>query len=265
MSPQKRLLLATTALVMMGAGGQEAIAQVPPPAAGFTGFYFGGNLGYSWGRADVENIIAPFTQTAPYTFNFPGDIVTASLKPSGFVGGVQTGYNWSVARLWVFGVETDFQWTGQKDTGQGLVANTANCTFGTCNYNSLADVTAKLSWFGTVRGRFGPEWNNLWFYATGGLAYGHISVSGLNTLTDTTGGAQWLTPFSFSTTKTGWTFGGGIEGYLGTGAWRWKIEYLHIDLGSFSGGSFGNVPNVTVNVTKFTDDILRVGFNFALP
>lgn len=53
--------------------------------------------------------------------------------------------------------------------------------------------------------------------------------------------------------------GGGIEGLIGTGGWRWKAEFLHIDLGSVGGASFGGV---TINGGKFTDEILRVGLNF---
>lgn len=71
-------------------------------------------------------------------------------------------------------------------------------------------------------------------------------------------------PFSGSTTRTGWTAGGGIEGAL-VNNWTWKVEYLYVDLGSldvFVAGPF--VPE-TINVhTRFTDSIVRAGLNLRL-
>src|SRR5262249_24111024 len=127
--------------------------------------------------------------------------------------------------------------------------------------------TAKLSWFGTARGRAGTELNGLWFYATGGLAYGQISASGTNTFTVTATGIPtpvvYATPIIYSVTKVGWVVGAGIEGRLGVGPWRWKVEYLHVDLGSFGTGPFGSAPTVNID-TRFTDEIARVGFNYPL-
>jgi len=41
------------------------------------------------------------------------------------------------------------------------------------------------------------------------------------------------------------------------------VEYLHLDLGSINGGIFGSFfPSIQVNTTRFTDEILRVGFNY---
>jgi len=53
--------------------------------------------------------------------------------------------------------------------------------------------------------------------------------------------------------------GGGIEGLIGTGGWRWKAEFLHIDLGSVGGASIGGL---TINGGRFTDEIIRVGLNY---
>ena len=53
--------------------------------------------------------------------------------------------------------------------------------------------------------------------------------------------------------------GGGIEGLIGAGGWRWKAELLHIDLGSVGGAS---LSGVTINGGNFTDETLRVGLNF---
>jgi outer membrane immunogenic protein len=74
--------------------------------------------------------------------------------------------------------------------------------------------------------------------------------------------AAFSTPFSYSQLKVGWAASLGIEGLVGNGPWRWKVEYLHLDLGSINGGIFGSFPSIQVNTTRFTDEILRVGFNY---
>ena len=66
--------------------------------------------------------------------------------------------------------------------------------------------------------------------------------------------------------------GGGIEGAFpnpagwNTKNWTWKLEYLHIDLGTFSGMGFNPDFGGTYSWNaKFTDDILRVGVNYRIP
>ncbi len=115
-------------------------------------------------------------------------------KPSGFVGGVQAGYNWQ-SGPWVFGVEGDIQATG------------ANDTFAPWKFSN--------PWFGTVRGRVGYAFNNILFYGTGGLAFGELRG-------ETFG-------LSETHTKAGWTVGVGAEFGL-TQNWSAKIEYLYVDL-----------------------------------
>ena len=112
--------------------GQRAPYTVNQPlnAYSWAGPYLGGNLGYAWGSVD----------------NNP-------TKPSGFVGGVQAGYNWQNGP-WVFGVEGDIQATGADDT--------------------FAPWKFSNPWFGTLRGRVGYAFNNVLFYGTGGLAFGEL-------------------------------------------------------------------------------------------
>ena len=147
------------------------------------GPYLGGNIGYAWGSVD----------------NNP-------TKPSGFVGGVQAGYNWQPGKWqgrpsWVFGIEGDLQATGADDT--------------------FAPWKFSNPWFGTVRGRAGYAFNNILFYGTAGLAFGELHGM-------TFGG------FSDSHTNAGWTAGVGAEFGLGQFGfahhWSAKIEYLYVDL-----------------------------------
>jgi outer membrane immunogenic protein len=135
--------------------------------------YLGVNLGYAW-----------------------GSVANNPTKPSGFVGGVQAGYNWQ-SGAFVFGLEGDIQATGAEET--------------------FAPWKFSNPWFGTVRGRAGYALNNILFFGTGGLAFGELRA--------TTFGV------SEAHTSAGWTLGAGAEVGLGFAPnWSAKVEYLYVDL-----------------------------------
>lgn len=195
----------------------------------WTGFYVGGNIGGSWGRQD-DSI---------------GGGVIGTNSVNGIIGGGQIGYNWQVNQI-VFGLETDFQGSGQKGDGSftGAPGIVPASTFTYSN---------KLDWFGTVRGRVGYAFDRWLPYVTGGWAYGHGSLSGA-----VTGGATGAG--STSADYSGWTIGGGLE-YAFLNNWSAKLEYLYVD--------FGNAPSVTLapsaavlSAGHLTDNIVRVGLNY---
>ncbi len=264
-----RFKLATLAGTSICLGMSQA--ALAAPADPWVGWYAGGNIGYSWGKAETATSVSPSGNAAPNfgTFDFPGGNSNTSSKVNGVIGGIQAGYVGRIAPNWLGGVEADIQWSGQKGSARGgFGGTTTQCTTSDCSFSSLQDVTTKLNWFGTFRARAGAEWNNVWFYGTAGFAYGRVSVSGNHTLLlfDNSGAPDLVgafsTPFSYSQVKGGWTAGAGIEGIVGSGPWRWKIEYLHIDLGTINGGIFGSGPFIQANTTRFTDEIIRVGFNY---
>jgi len=239
----------------------------------WVGWYAGGNIGYSWGRTNTETDVRPFGQdnlNGFGTFAFPGGASFTSSNVNGVIGGGQIGYVGRIAPNWLGGIEADIQCSGQKGSARGgFSGNTTTCTNGDCSFASAHDITARLNWFGTFRARGGFESNGLWVYGTAGLAYGKVSVSGNNTLLlhDNSFSppelvASLFTPFNYSQLKVGWTAGLAIEGLIGNGPWRWKVEYLHIDLGTINGGAFGGLPTILVNTTRFTDEIVRAGFNY---
>ena len=219
-------------------------APVVAPLYNWTGFYIGLNAGYSWGRQDNDlvNVVTGVTE------------FSNSDHLNGFIGGGQIGYNWQVNQ-WVFGLEADFQGSGQKGDGTFFIAAVpgivvAGTPASTFNY------TDKLDWFGTVRGRIGYAMGatgNWLPYVTGGWAYGHGEISG------TTTSLGVATSFSGSQDYSGWTVGGGVE-WAFLNNWSAKVEYLYID--------FGDGPTVPVSATrdivsgKMTDNILRAGLNY---
>ena len=76
------------------------------PVYNWTGFYVGGNIGYSWGRSSDTSALT----------NPAGTVVFTSAGRSnldGVVGGGQIGYNWQM-QGWVWGIEADIQGTGEN-------------------------------------------------------------------------------------------------------------------------------------------------------
>jgi outer membrane immunogenic protein len=232
------------------------VYKAPPVIAvwSWTGFYAGLNVGYSGGRDKAtENFFDNGTGALLSTIN-------NSFNMNGVIGGGQVGYNWQINN-WVVGIETDFEGSGQKGS------RTFVCPAAACANTVTDNLTAKLPWFGTVRGRFGVTVTpTVLAYVTGGLAYGEVK----NNLTVT--GVNGVTPvsamFNNSTTKAGWTVGAGLEGQI-VGNWTARIEYLYMDLGTVTSGTFVTpvmAPSggfVTTNLSsRVTDNIVRIGVNY---
>jgi outer membrane immunogenic protein len=185
--------------------------------AGWTTSAASADLGYG-SPYTVNQPLNAYSWAGPYlggniSYNW-GSVTNNPTNPSGFAGGVQAGYNFQNASPWVFGIEGDIQ------------ASAADDTFAPWKFSN--------PWFGTVRGRAGYAFNNVLFYATGGLAFGELRG-------ETFG-------LSESHTTAGFTVGGGAEMAFAP-HWSAKIEYLYVDLadsnfaitGVSNGYSFGLV------------------------
>ena len=273
----KRILLSLSALLV--ASAVPALAAdlpakarpMPAPVAVWTwdGFYIGINGGYSWGRARTTvnyfNTVTGLPIIAPV-----GSITDAGIDMNGGVFGGQIGYNWQFSS-WLFGLEADAQWSGQKGSATFL-CSAAGLLPGACFPGSTflpagtlgvaLAVDKKLEWFGTVRGRLGvlaaPSWL---LYVTGGLAFGEVQTDAVLTSINP-GGVIVAAAGSSSKTHAGWTIGGGIEGNLG-GNWTAKAEYLYMDLGSFDTTVTVPVALIGANInSRVTDNIFRVGINY---
>jgi outer membrane immunogenic protein len=255
----KRALLGLVAIGALIAGPAMAAdmgmpLKAPPPAVMpaplWTGWYIGANIGGSFGTVTQT---ASFPATIPPTSPFG----SASSDLDGVIGGGQIGYNWQTGN-WVLGIEADIQGSSERSsssqTGTGSISIIG---VGLFPFSDTLAMTEKLDWLGTVRGRLGVTAGPNWLlYATGGLAYG-----GLDTDTTLTVGAVSAVN-NFSTTRAGWTVGAGIEGWLGHN-WTAKVEYLYVDLGSFTNTFTGlSVITPVVLTTHVTDNIVRVGLNY---
>src|SRR4030088_3410189 len=91
-----------------------------------------------------------------------------------------------------FGIAADLQATRQKHSNRFTDSFSVNDHLGSTTFLDgaiAADFEAKISWFGTGRGRLGYAWNDVLPYGTGGLAYGEVGLSGTSVSTVTASGA----------------------------------------------------------------------------
>lgn len=168
------------------------VASRPPGLFSWSGFYFGGHVGWGWGAFEIE---------------VPGPTQTIDL--TGFVAGGQAGYNWQWSQI-VFGVEADISAT-QFNGNDGNVGAAVDRFDG------------RRGWGATVRGRLGYTFDRWLFFVTGGWAF--LNYNYASTIFPAGPGIV------FSDHDNGWTVGGGIEQAFSPN-WSAKVEYLHTDYGN---------------------------------
>ena len=241
---KKFLLTSALAVLSVGSAYAADLARPaytpPPPVYTWTGLYWGVNIGYSWGQSKNDLTL----QVAPGVFG----TASASRDVNGVIGGFQSGYNYQFGQ-WVWGFETDFQASGQKGSEVLQITNTNPAAFLSTDH--------KLKWFGTSRSRLGVLWTpNTLLYGTFGVAYGQVQEDAIISR-----GVQSAS-LTFKDWKAGWTAGAGIETTLGNG-WTAKLEYLYVDLGrTESTIATPGLGTLAATSRRFTDDIVRVGFNY---
>jgi len=222
----------------------------PPALWSWSGLYGGVNAGYSFGRDSFSQDLID----RGLTQQLPGRVL-----PTGAIFGGQLGYNWQAGR-WVWGLEGDLQWSGQRGDA---------CGGDTCTQNFNAEVAAALfrhevQWFTTARGRIGLANGGTLLYLTGGAAWAGVKETASEQRDDA------IASSIVRNVVGGWALGGGIEGQLSQG-WTVKLEYLHLDLGGTNSTAryAAATPLVAFDMvnrtnSRFTDNIVRVGVNHRL-
>jgi len=262
----------------IAADGLVVMSQAVPYGIPYnwTGFYFGGNVGYGFGKSQTN---ALFSDAGMGTPLFATD---TSTHFAGAIVGGQTGFN-RQSGPWLAGLEADIQSTRQRAT-KTYVCPGASCNSTITGLDVPVAHSHELDWFGTVRARFGATvMSDVLLYATGGYAIagishvGTISGSSLVPLLDAnanpvlddngnpvstigTNSASFLN----HTRRSGWVAGGGMEARL-TGNVTAKVEYLHMDFGSDSINASNPMNGTPIALglnSRITDDIVRVGLNY---
>ena len=271
-----RVLLGTVAALVIGASSAMA-ADLPVKARpmpvevwNWTGFYIGGNVGYSWGRSRSD--VTFFNPVTGLAIVPPaGSTTQSSFNLDGFIAGGQAGYNWQSSSNWMWGLEGDLQWSRERGSTAFLCAATPiiggvcvpGLTFlpaGVTGTNVAID--QRIEWFGTLRGRAGMLFSpSVYAYVTGGFAFGSIKTD-MTIAGVTPNGTPVAAGVSSSTTRAGWTVGAGLEALFARD-WSAKAEYLFIDLGSVSSTVALASPQIAATVnSRVTDHVFRVGINY---
>ena len=155
----------------------------------------------------------------------------AGFNVTGGVVGGTLGYNHQMGAA-VFGLEGDLDWSNIRGS-----TTSAICPGGSCE--------TRNNWLGTARGRIGYAFDRFMPFITGGAAFGDIKA--------TTGGLG-----SQTTTRAGWTLGGGGE-FAIAGPWTAKVDYLYVDLGKSNCGAATCGVSTDVN---FHTSLVRGGINY---
>jgi outer membrane immunogenic protein len=224
-----------SAMAMMPKSYAKAPGAIPMVAPyDWTGFYIGASAG--GGIADKR-------WSDPTSS--PPDL--GSHKATGWLAGVQGGYNWQRGNL-VLGVEGTYHFADMRGDHQ----NTNTVTISSDGALALATLSdryaTKIDGLATIAGRVGfasDPIDRTLFYAKGGAAYVKESF------TQTRNAGELLFPadvspaaLNFSATSTGsdnrwgWLAGLGLEHGL-TENWSAKIEYDYLDFGTRSVGLSG--------------------------
>jgi|SRR5271165_3844769 len=269
----KKLLLASVAFAALFAGpaiaADMAVRRPVQVINNWTGFYAGLTAGAGWSRSEVDLVGSPVA-AGPVATNAQVAAIPPVLatNPGGALIGGQIGYNYQMG-AWVAGLEADLSWA---DLDGSSIPQYGAATVVGNSISASASADQRLRYFGTVRGRLGfLATDSLLLFATSGLAYGQVHSSA--GLTEANNSGTSITPGagSASTTRAGWTVGGGLE-YLFADHWTVKAEYLYFNLGSVSYGltplvgTAAGVPFTTVgaaaSTTDFSGSIIRVGLNY---
>ncbi|WP_183238715.1 outer membrane protein [Bradyrhizobium sp. CIR18] len=262
-----------------------AVKARPVPVAAqifnWTGFYVGANVGGAWtpgsGDSDFGPLFPAFgvpPPVAPVLTIVPEQrgIIPGDGRHSGVIGGGQIGYNWQVQQF-VLGVEADAVGTGLSGS-----SGSASRTFGAPTFAPPVTQTVTvdfghIDWMATFRGRAGVTVDRALFYVTGGAAVAEIGGSRTTVVNGPGIGipAGTFTATNGSTTRWGWTVGGGIE-WAFTPNWSLAGEYRYTDFGRRSVAftvpdGFGGVFATGTSSSRLTVEqaTLRVNYRFGGP
>jgi len=260
---RKLLLASVGAIALTGSAlAADLPSRAPPPVYlppvpifTWTGIYVGGQIGYAWGQ-DHNDFVTAFPARGPLLVGVFADN-TFGQNSNGVIGGAHVGYNYQINQ-WVLGLEGDVNGTSMKKTlvfAPGVFGGPVGL-FGTgITATTRADIQ------GSIRGRVGVAWDRALLYATGGVAFGGFNTSySVFSPFFATGGTA-----SFSTTRVGWTVGGGID-YAVTNNWSVRAEYRYTDFGRATNTPFSTVfapfGGGFTGRHHFTENQVQVGFSY---
>jgi outer membrane immunogenic protein len=270
----RRILLATASTIAISTSAAMAADLAPMPTkapapitASWTGGYVGLNAGYAWGNSD-PTLFAPGPANASPLQLGTALGTTPGLRPKGFIGGGQAGYNWQLGQF-VVGGEVDFSGLDTKaDASVSPFFSGKNSAPNTFNWSSRYD------WLFTARLRGGftiaPNWL---LYASGGLAVTQARDSASCMVPANNGACgDFLAGtnlfWAHSETLVGGVVGGGVETMFAPN-WTARVEYLYAKFADTTADPV-NQPDPTPTVPQVPAlfsfrhelNLVRVGINY---
>jgi high affinity Mn2+ porin len=225
-------------------------AQTVPAAFDWSGFYFGGHVGYAAGTSDwsATNAAAPALNGSLDFFQ----IFDAFKGTGSYFVGLQAGYNHMLPSRLVLGFEADMS-PPNTIAGTQTISSTA---IGQATYGE------KVLLSGTMRGRVGYAFDNDWLiYGIGGFAWTYDRLTRTQLAGMPLGGSADVGQTESALLwRLGWAAGAGLEVPLAPN-WSAKLEYLFTDFGR-SGVTF------PAGAQRFDSDLvtqsLRLGMNYQI-
>jgi outer membrane immunogenic protein len=259
----KNAVVATAALVSLAVMGSAGAADLPlkvptpVPVYDWTGFYLGGSFGTrvsyaDWTTTCLEAGFAPCPTAFPNRLGFQNSV---PLNSNGARFGGYAGYNWQYQNMLV-GAEVDGAWVDSSAFVKGIPGAEDPNVAGSPGFDTArirttwdAGVRARLGWIvtGTVLlyGTAGASWIHVESSATCGTAFPVGWCAANSPLLGTTQ--------TISTTRVGWTAGGGME-VMVTPNWLARAEYRYADYGTFSATLFSGFNGSVNNGDAFSFD-----------
>jgi high affinity Mn2+ porin len=258
-------LAAGVAVATLPARAADIALQMPPktptnPAFEWTGWYFGGHVGYATGysRWDAtEDLMSARSLAGSLFFYNPYNGFNGG---GSYFAGLQAGYNYMFASRIVLGAEADISFPGSLvgviPTNFGGSQTFSSPLVGQVNYGDA------VAYFGTARGRVGYVLDNQWLlYGTGGFAYTYdklqrtqiagIPAGGTANPGDVRNALLW---------RLGWTIGAGVEFPIAAN-WTAKVEYQYASFGNSSVFFPEGAQRFDSNLTTQS---VRVGMNYQI-
>lgn len=220
----------------------KTVSPAPVPECNWQGFYLGLNAGGTFGDSEATDI-DDYNSGSVGAKHWDYDV-------SGFVGGVEAGYNFQPLKWLVLGVETDFGYLG-LDGSAVQPGSPGDDTIGETSDGVYA----------TLRGRAGVAFKRLLFYATGGGIGTNAEVRVFDHVVAPIGGAG-SGDASSDDFRLGWTAGGGVA-YAINCHWSVKVEYLYYNLEEEDLSFVNSFDGDTIRWDTKTDGhIVRAGLAF---
>jgi outer membrane immunogenic protein len=216
----------------------------PPVQAPFTwtGLYLGGHIGWA---QQIISVNDPFSiaSASDAGVNFATAEPIRDVKPHGFFGGAQAGWNYQIGRI-VLGNEISISSADVRGSRSDTLSVAGTFSGATTTMVDTRAWSGKTDLLTTATTRLGLAWDTWLFYTKAGMALSRNFYTSIETrFANTVGGpfpnsGVGTTVQTGTDTRAGWTVGAGVEwGFSGN--WSATAEYDYIEFGSRSVAMFG--------------------------